>query len=87
MCESCVLRWYHAESCPASDDFYSDSTLILMTVAMKQCMDIGARLHGCGVFFLCVFNVCLNSHGLSMLYLFYTRMFYLGLVLMSGDRE
>jgi hypothetical protein len=31
--------------CLFSDDFYSDSTLILTTIAMKQCMDIGARPH------------------------------------------
>jgi hypothetical protein len=33
-----------------SDDFYSDSTLILTTIAVKWCMDVGARPHVCGVF-------------------------------------
>jgi hypothetical protein len=51
MCESCVLCWYRAENCLPSDDFYSDSTLILTTVAVNQCVDIDARSHGCGVFF------------------------------------
>jgi hypothetical protein len=32
-----------------SDDFHSDSTLILKTIAMKHCMDTGARPHVCGV--------------------------------------
>jgi hypothetical protein len=36
--------------CLFTDDFYSDSTLILTTVAVKQCMDIGSRPHVCGVF-------------------------------------
>jgi hypothetical protein len=29
--------------CPFSDDFFSKSTLILTTISMKECMDIGAR--------------------------------------------
>jgi hypothetical protein len=32
-----------------ADDIYSDTTLILTTVAMKECMDTGARPHVCGV--------------------------------------
>jgi hypothetical protein len=36
--------------CLFTDDFYSDSTLILTTVAVKQCIDIGASPHVCGVF-------------------------------------
>jgi hypothetical protein len=36
--------------CLISGDFNSDNTLILTTIAVKQCMDIGAKPHVCGVF-------------------------------------
>jgi hypothetical protein len=38
----------------------------LTTTAVKQCLDIGARLHACGVFFN-VFNFCPNSRRWFML--------------------
>jgi hypothetical protein len=47
-----------------SDDFHSDSTLIL-TIAVKQCMNISDRPYVCGVFN--DFNVCLNSGRWFML--------------------
>jgi hypothetical protein len=60
MCESCF--YVHAIQticfCTRSDDFCSDSTLIL-TTAMKLCMDTGARPHVWS--FFNVFNVCVNS--------------------------
>jgi hypothetical protein len=43
---SCIIQ----RICLFGDDFYCDSTLILTTIAVKQCMDIGARVHVCGVF-------------------------------------
>jgi hypothetical protein len=36
--------------CLFSDDFYSDNTLILTTIAVKYYIDIGARTHECSVF-------------------------------------
>jgi hypothetical protein len=38
--------------CLCSDDYYSDSTMILTTIAVKCCMDIGARPHMCGICFM-----------------------------------
>jgi hypothetical protein len=35
--------------CLFSGDFYSESTLVLTAIAMKQCMNIGARPCVCGV--------------------------------------
>jgi hypothetical protein len=61
------------------DDFYSDSTLILTIIAMKQCMDIGARPRGC-VWSFNVFNVCLNSRRWFVLCLVYIS--YLVLLLL-----
>jgi hypothetical protein len=43
-----------------SDDYYSDSTVILTTIAVKQCMDIGTRSHVC-LFLFNYLSVCLNS--------------------------
>jgi hypothetical protein len=68
--------------CLINDDFNSDSTLILTKMSVKQRMDISARPHVCGVFFN-DFNVCLSSQRWFMLCLVY--IFYLVLVLMSGD--
>jgi hypothetical protein len=48
------LCWYYRE-------FFTlvlASILILQTLAIKLCIDIGARPHVCVEFF----NVCLNSH-------------------------
>jgi hypothetical protein len=53
-------------NCLFSDDFYSDTTMIL-TIAVKWCMDIGARSHVCGV----SFNACYNSRRWFMLCLVY----------------
>jgi hypothetical protein len=39
----------YRKCCLYSDDFCCDSTLILTTIAMKPCMDIGARPHVYGV--------------------------------------
>jgi hypothetical protein len=41
--------------CPFSDDFYSYSTLILTTTAMRQYMDKGARPQVCGVLLMFMF--------------------------------
>jgi hypothetical protein len=38
--------------CLLTDDFYFNINLILTIIAVKQCKDIGARPHVCGVFFL-----------------------------------
>jgi hypothetical protein len=46
--------------CFFSDYYYSDSTLILTTIAVKWCMDIGARPHVCGVHLMfLIFDVTL----------------------------
>jgi hypothetical protein len=49
--------------CLFHDDFYSDSTLIL-TTAVKQCMDIGARSHVCGVFLMILIFALTLEYGL-----------------------
>jgi hypothetical protein len=36
----------------SSNDFNSDGTLILTTIAVKACMDIGARPHVCGTIYI-----------------------------------
>jgi hypothetical protein len=48
MCENCV--GIIPIICLFRNDFYSDSTLILTTAAMKQHMDIAARSHVCRAF-------------------------------------
>jgi hypothetical protein len=49
-------------TCLYYDDFYSESTLILTTISMKYCMDIGARPHVCGFFFkFLMFNLTLTD--------------------------
>jgi hypothetical protein len=57
------LRFYTdtiGRICLLSDNFHSHSTLILTTIAVKKCMDIGAKPYVCGVFFN-VFNADLKS--------------------------
>jgi hypothetical protein len=56
---------------------YNDSTVIL-TIAMKECMDIDARPHVCGVF-----NACHKFSRWLMMCLVYIS--YPVLVLVSGD--
>jgi hypothetical protein len=68
--------------CPFSDDFHSDSALIL-TISVKQCMDVGARPHVCGV--LNVFSIYLHSGRCFMWCLVY--MSYTVLVLLSGNKD
>jgi hypothetical protein len=53
---------------------------------IHECMDIGARPHVCGGFFL-FFYVWLNSHRWFMLCLVYTCISYLVLGLVSRDRD
>jgi hypothetical protein len=45
--------------CLFSDDFYSDSTLILTTIAMRQYMAKNARPQVCGVFLMFMFVLTL----------------------------
>jgi hypothetical protein len=63
----------------SSDDFYSDSTLILTAIAVKQCMDISARDHICGVLLLFVLTL---TDGLCCVWFV-----YLVFVQMSRDRD
>jgi hypothetical protein len=52
MCESCAFCVDVIQRiCLFSDDFYSYRTLIL-AIARKYCMDIGARPHVCVVFLM-----------------------------------
>jgi hypothetical protein len=71
--------------CLFSDNFYSDSTLILTTIAVKQCTDVGVTPCTCVKFLFIVFNVCLNSRRWFMLCLVF--IFYRVLALVSGDRD
>jgi hypothetical protein len=48
MCENCVIQ----RICLFNDNSYSDSTLISTTIAVKQCRDIGAGSHVCGMFLI-----------------------------------
>jgi hypothetical protein len=54
-----------------SDDFYSDSTLILTTLAVKECMVIGARLHVCRVYFDILMFVLTLADGLCCAWCIY----------------
>jgi hypothetical protein len=65
--------------CLFSDEFYSDSSLTLTTINMKQGMDISC------VWSFLMFFVCLNSRRWFMLCLVYIS--YLMSVLVSGDRD
>jgi hypothetical protein len=71
--------------CLISDDLYSDSTLTVISIVMKECTDIGARPQVCGVFLMIFFNICLNSHRWFTLHLVFIS--YLVLVLMSSPCE
>jgi hypothetical protein len=61
-----------------SNDFYSDSTQILTTIAGKQCMDIHCSFH--------VFNFCLNSRRWFTLCLVYIPHLVLKLVSTQEDQ-
>jgi hypothetical protein len=52
-------------------DFYSDITLILTTIAVKQCMDIGARPHVCRVLFMFLIFVLTLADGLRCTWFIY----------------
>jgi hypothetical protein len=66
----CIISFFRVGFC-------FDSTLILLTLVVKLCMDIGARSEVCGVFF----KVCLNSRGWFMLCLVYVSCLVFVLVL------
>jgi hypothetical protein len=61
MCEIVFCAGTIQRICLFSDDFYSDSTLILATIAMKQCIDIGARPHVCGVLMFLMFVLTITD--------------------------
>jgi hypothetical protein len=63
-------------------DHYPDSTLILTAIAMKTCMDIGARPR---VWSFVMFLMFVNSRRWFVLRLVCIP--YLVLVLVSGDRD
>jgi hypothetical protein len=62
--------------CFFSDDFYSDSTLILTTIAVKQCRDIGARSHVCGVLLVFLIFVLILADGLCCAWFIYPILFW-----------
>jgi hypothetical protein len=43
--------------CLSSDEFYTNSTLILTTIAVKWCMDLDARPHVCAVLLMSVLTL------------------------------
>jgi hypothetical protein len=65
-------------------DFYSGSTLILTTTAVKQCMDLGSRPHICERFliFLMLFLTLTDCLWCA----WYICICYCLLMLVSGDR-
>lgn len=68
MCPGCIYVDTTQGNCLLSNDFYSDSTRLLV-IAAKQCTDISGRLNVC----VCgSFNVSLNCRRKFMLCLDYT---------------